>query len=266
MSISVTPGKSQFHGLNLKLERRFNNGLQLLTAHTYAKSIDTDSAGSFGSPNLNPANFQLDKGLSDFDIRNRFVASVVYELPFGKGKRMLSDLGKAADFVVGGWQVNAIQSWQTGVHRSVTSTNGTTLAFVSQRADATGVQPLSSFNGITPGEDFGGVNKGRYWFNPAAFYPTLPLKFGISGRDIITVPSWFNTDLSMFKNFNIKEGIYVQFRAEAFNALNYNCCISQRKPTQPRSTHPYRLAPHLGPPPPDNSSIVCYSSPVSRFS
>ena len=60
--------------LNLKLERRFSNGFQILMAHTWAKSIDTDSAGSFGSPNLNPANFQLDKGPSDFDIRHRWVS------------------------------------------------------------------------------------------------------------------------------------------------------------------------------------------------
>ncbi|MCX6590380.1 MAG: TonB-dependent receptor [Acidobacteria bacterium] len=220
MLYSSLAGKSQFHGLNLKLERRFNNGFQLLMAHTYAKSIDTDSAGSFGSPNLNPANFQLDKGLSDFDIRNRWVTSLVYELPFGKGKAFLNSMGKAGNLVVGGWQLNTIASWQSGVHRSVTSPNGTTLAFVTQRADATGQSPFASFNGITPGEDFGGANKGRYWFNPNAFSATLPLKFGTSGRDIITAPAWWNFDISAFKNFTIKEGISVQFRAEAFNALN----------------------------------------------
>lgn len=220
MLYSSQAGKSQFHGLNLKLERRFNNGFQILMAHTFAKSIDTDSAGSFGSPNLNPANFQLDKGLSDFDIRHRWVTSLVYELPFGKGKHFLNNIGKAGQFVIGGWQLNTIASWQTGVNRSVTSTNGTTLAFVSQRADATGLNPFSSFNGITPGEDFGGNNKGRYWFNPNAFSPTLPLKFGTSGRDIIEAPAWWNFDISAFKNFTIKEGITLQFRAEAFNAMN----------------------------------------------
>lgn len=220
MLYSSQAGKSQFHGMNLKLERRFNNGFQILMAHTYAKSIDTDSAGSFGSPNLNPANFQLDKGLSDFDIRHRWVTSLVYELPFGKGKQFLNNIGKAGQFVIGGWQLNTIASRQTGVNRSVTSPNGTTLAFVSQRADATGVNPFSSFNGITPGEDFGGNNKGRYWFNPNAFSPTLPLKFGTSGRDIIQAPAWWNFDISAFKNFTIKEGITLQFRAEAFNAMN----------------------------------------------
>jgi hypothetical protein len=220
MLYSSLAGKSQFHGLNLKLERRFSNGLQVLMAHTFAKSIDTDSAGSFGSPNLNPANFQLDKGLSDFDIRNRWVTSVVYELPFGKGKAILPNPGKVGDLFIGGWQVNAIASIQSGVHRSVTSPNGTTIAFITQRADATGVNPFSEFNGIKPGEDFGGSNPGRFWFNPRAFSPTAPLRFGTSGRDIITAPSWTNFDLSAFKNFNFREGMYLQFRAEAFNAFN----------------------------------------------
>ena len=220
MLYSSQSGKSNFNGLNLKLERRFSSGFQILMAHTFAKSIDTDSAGSFGSPNLNPANFQLDKGPSDFDIRNRWVTSLIYELPFGKGKRFLNDMGKVGNTVVGGWQLNTISSWQTGVHRSVGSTNLTGISYVTQRADATGLKPLSSFNGINPQDGFGDNNKGLYWFNPTAFSPTLPLKFGTSGRDIITAPSWWNTDLSAFKNFTFREGMALQFRAEAFNAFN----------------------------------------------
>jgi hypothetical protein len=220
MLYSSQSGWSDFNGLNLKLERRFNAGWQLLLAHTWAKSIDSDSAGSYGSPNLNPANFQLDKGPSDFDIRHRFVASIVYELPFGRGKRLLNNVGRAGDLVVGGWQLNTISSWQTGVHRSVSAPNLTGLSYVTQRANATGVDPYSSFNGITPGSGFDGNNTSRYWFNPAAFSPTLPLKFGTSGRDIIEAPAWVNFDISAFKNFTIKENMYVQFRAEAFNALN----------------------------------------------
>ncbi|MGH9664526.1 MAG: hypothetical protein ACRD9L_08905, partial [Bryobacteraceae bacterium] len=101
MLYSSQSGWSDFNALNLKLERRFNNGFQLLMAETWAKSIDTDSAGSYGSPNLNPANFQLDKGPSDFDIRHRFVTSVVYELPFGHGKKFLTNAGRAVDLVAG---------------------------------------------------------------------------------------------------------------------------------------------------------------------
>lgn len=220
MLYSSQAGWSQFHGLNLKLEKRFSSGFQILMAHTFAKSIDTDSAGSFGSPNLNPANFQLDKGVSDFDIRNRWVTSIVYEFPFGRGKALLGDVNRAADLVIGGWQLNTIASWQSGVHRSVLSPNLTGLAYVTQRADAKGIDPFSSFNNITPREDFSGGNSNLYWFNPNAFSQTLPLKFGTSGRDIITAPAWWNFDLSAFKNFNFKEGVHLQFRAEAFNAFN----------------------------------------------
>ena len=215
MLYSSQSGWSEFHGLNLKLEKRFSSGFQILMAHTFAKSIDTDSAGSFGSPNLNPANFQLDKGVSDFDIRQRWVTSVVYELPFGRGKTLLGNANRAADLIVGGWQLNTITSWQSGVHRSVTSTNLTGLSYVTQRADAKGIDPYSTFNNITPREEFSGDNKSLYWFNPTAFTATLPLKFGTSGRDIITAPAWWNTDLSAFKNFAMKEGMYLQFRAEA---------------------------------------------------
>lgn len=221
MLYSSQSGWSDFNGLNLKLERRFDNGLQVLLAETYSKSMDNDSAGSYGSPNLNPANFQLDKGPSDFDIRHRFVTSIVYELPFGKGKRFFTNSSRAVDLLVGGWQLNTIGYWQTGNPRSVTSTNLTGISYVTQRADATGIAPGSQYGNITPGEDFGGVNTSRYWFNPLAFTPTLPLKFGTSGRDIITAPSWTNFDISAFKNFTLTESTTLQFRAEAFNAFNY---------------------------------------------
>ena len=81
-------------------------------------------------------------------------------------------------------------------------------------------KPFSSFGSITPREGFGSNNTNLYWFNPTAFSATLPLKFGTSGRDIITAPSWWNTDLSAFKNFTITERVGLQFRAEAFNAFN----------------------------------------------
>ena len=220
MLYSSLSGWSDFNGLNMKLERRFSNGWQILMAATWAKSIDSDSAGSYGSPNLNPANFQLDKGPSDFDIRHRWVTSVVYELPFGKSKQFLSGIGRGLDLLIGGWQLNSIASWQTGVQRSVSSTNLTGISYVTQRANATGIAPGTPFNNVIPGQDFGGVNQARYWFNPAAFTPVTPLKFGTSGRDIITAPSWWNFDISLFKNFVIRENTYLQFRAEAFNALN----------------------------------------------
>ena len=76
MLYSSLSGKSNFNALNLKLERRFSQGFSVLSAYSWSHSIDTDSGGSFGSPNLNPANFALDKGSSDFDIRHRVLRNL----------------------------------------------------------------------------------------------------------------------------------------------------------------------------------------------
>ena len=148
-----------------------------------------------------------------------------YALPFGKGKRLLASASPVVNQLVGGWQLNLIPSFQSGVNRNVTSPNLSTISFVSQRADATGIDSGSSFNvngvSITPGEDFGGANSSLYWFNPKAFSQTSALRLGTSGRDIIASPGFANWDMSLFKNFSWHERANLQFRAEFFNALNH---------------------------------------------
>ena len=224
MLYSSLAGKSQFQAMNLKIERRFTEGFSVLGAYSWSHSIDTDSGGSFGSPNLNPANFQLDKGSSDFDIRQRFITSVLYEFPIGKGKKMLSNISSAGNLLVGGWQLTSGVTFQSGVNRSITSPNTSGISYVTQRADATGIDSGSAFslNGqnVTPGQDFGSTNRALYWFNPNAFHVVAPLTFGTSGRDIIASPAFWNWDMSMFKSFPIKERLNLQFRAEFFNAFN----------------------------------------------
>jgi hypothetical protein len=224
MLYSSESGKGNYNALNTKLERRFSSGVSILLAYSWSHSIDTDSGGSYGSPNLNPANFQLDKGSSDFDIRHRFIGSVLYELPFGKGKRYLGSASGALNQFIGGWQLNLIPTIQTGVNRNVTSPNTTTIAYVTQHANAVGISPYSSFNlngaTITPGEGFGSNNRSLYWFDPFAFTQAAPLTFGTAGRDIIASPAFMNWDISLFKTFAIRENINLTFRAEFFDALN----------------------------------------------
>jgi TonB-dependent receptor-like protein len=221
---SSLAGKSSFHALNMKLERRFAKGFSILASYSWSHSIDDDSGGSYGTPNLNPANFQLDIGSSDFDIRQRFVTSFLYELPFGRGKQILGGVNRAADAIVGGWQLNTITVFQSGVNRNVTAPNTSTVARITQRADATGIDSGSSFTvggqTITPGKDFGSTNRNLYWFNPKAFSAPLPLTFGTSGRDLISAPGFWNWDISLFKDFKFSERARLQFRAEFFNALN----------------------------------------------
>jgi hypothetical protein len=224
MLYSSEAGKGNYNALNTKLERRFSTGFSILLAYSWSHSIDTDSGGSFGSPNLNPANFQLDKGSSDFDIRQRFVGSILYELPFGKGKPILGSASGVLNQLVGGWQLNLIPTFQSGVNRTVTSPNTSTIAYITQHANATGINPGSSFtlNGqtITPGQGFSSNNTSLYWFNPNAFSEAAPLTFGTSGRDIIASPGFANWDISLFKSFVIHEQTTITLRGEFFDAFN----------------------------------------------
>jgi hypothetical protein len=117
-----------------------------------------------------------------------------------------------------------IPTFQSGDNRNVTAPNLSTLSYITQRAEATGINSGSSFmlNGttITPGKGFGGNNPSLYWFNPNAFAQTPPLQFGTSGRDILASPGFVNWDISMFKTFRIRERTRLEFRAELFDAFN----------------------------------------------
>jgi hypothetical protein len=112
----------------------------------------------------------------------------------------------------------------SGLSTTVSSPDQSGVVFISQRANATGINPGSSFtlNGATidPGEGFSGNNRSLYWINPNAFAQTGPLQLGTSGRNVIAGPASWNTDLSMFKNFKIKERASLELRGEFFNALN----------------------------------------------
>jgi hypothetical protein len=217
-------GASNYNALNLRVERRFSNGFSILSAYGWAHSIDNDSGGNYASANLNPANFQLDRGCSEFDIRQRSVTSFIYELPAGKGKRFLGGATGLGQALLGNWQINGIAVLRTGLNRSVTSPNISSVLFSSQRADAAGINWRSDFSlagaTIHPGQGFDGENRSLYWLNPKAFSQTPALRFGTSGRNIIPGPSIWNWDVSLFKSFPVTEATALQFRAELFNAFN----------------------------------------------
>ncbi|HEX4163856.1 MAG TPA: TonB-dependent receptor [Bryobacteraceae bacterium] len=217
-------GSSSYNAFETKLEKRFTSGWNLLSSYTYSHSIDNDSGDASGTPNLNPSNFQLDRGSSAFDVRHRWVTSVLYELPVGKGKQFLGSAPAWQDAFWGGWQVNFITTYMSGLSTTVTSPDLSGVVFIAQRANATGINPGSDFslNGqtISPGNGFGGQNRGLYWINPGSFAETGPLQLGTSGRNVITGPGSWNTDLSMFKQFRLYERAALTLRGEFFNVFN----------------------------------------------
>jgi hypothetical protein len=119
----------------LKLERR-SSSLALLAVYTWAKSLDDKSAaagiGSNGggfSGHMSDLNPSLDYGRSDFDVDHRFVTSMVYQLPLGRGKHFGGGMNKAADLALGGWQVTAIATFQRGFPFSIACGNNIVVMF-----------------------------------------------------------------------------------------------------------------------------------------
>lgn len=231
-------GYSSYNAGNLKLERR-TRSLALLAVYTWAKSLDDKSAAAgVGSTNafaghMDELNPRLDYGRSDFDVDHRFVASAVYQLPVGRGKRFGGNMNKAADLLVGGWQLTNITTFQRGFPFSILCNNNLLdLTTFTQRCTQIGDPYPSGFH-----KDI------KHWFNNTissgptaafagscvaanltgvAFCQPLAGQYGVSGRDIIRGPGINNWDVGLGKDFRFTEGVSFQFRAEAFNVFNHH--------------------------------------------
>ena len=211
-------GSSTYNAGNVKFEKR-SSSLAMVAVYTWAKSLDDKSAAAgVGGTNafaghMNENDPKLDHGLSDFDVNHRFVTSLVYKLPFGRGKRFGGNINKAADLALGGWQVTGITTFQKGFPFSVLANdNFGLLTTFTQRANlVSGCNPNSGFHKS--------INE---WFNTACFTQPLAGQFGNSGRNIIRGPGINNWDTGIGKDFRFTERIGFQFRAEAFNVFNHS--------------------------------------------
>lgn len=205
--------KSYYDGLQASLRRRSKNGLTLLVSYTFSKAIDTASSTNNSTTGTQKfpqdvRNLDLEKGLSDFDRRHQFTGSFNYELPFGKGRKFLSDVNSLTNALLGGWQLNGIVSILSG------------RPFTPQFSSADVAQQRPDI----VGDPYANIPAGLA-FNPAAFArpvvtPTDPTFFGNAGRNILTGPYFNSTDLSLMKNFRITEKAKIQFRWEVFNVFN----------------------------------------------
>lgn len=202
---------ANYEGLQAQLERRFQKGLTFLAAYTYSHSIDNGPSqadnGVGDSGPQNSLNFAAERANSNFDVRQRFVASTVYELPFGRGKRFLSQsrLGRG---VAGGWQLSGILSLQTGLPFTPV------LSF-----DPTNTGTTARPNRIASGVLSSGQGPLR-WFDPTAFVAPATFTFGNSGRNILRGPGQRNIDVGLARSISIRERVGLEFRAEAFNLFN----------------------------------------------
>ena len=217
---------SIYNSLQLRVEKRFSHGLQTLVTYTWSKSLDdastTDGSVSWLGGNANgpqdPNNRRLERGLSTFDIPRVLQLSYVYELPIGRGKALLGNSSSVVNAVLGGWQTNGIWRFNDGRPILLGLSGGQSLpTYGSQRPNITG--PLK----CNTGSDF----LTNYFANAQnVLLVPAPFTVGDAPRAIGSCrqPGQANATLSLFKEFSLaklREGSRLQFRFEAFNALNH---------------------------------------------
>jgi hypothetical protein len=201
-------GSSVYHAFQLRVEKRFSQGLSLLVAYTNSKLIsDTDSQktwieGEFGAGIQNSNNRRLDRALAPQDISQRLVLNYVYELPFLKQNRWL-----------GGWSVTGITTLQTGRPLALNTATNNTNSFGG------GSRPNNNGQSAALPDSERTLER---WFDTSVFSQPEPFTFGNTGRTLPDVrePGLVNFDFSAIKDFLLTERARLQFRAEAFNIFN----------------------------------------------
>jgi len=227
-------GAARYDSLEVKAETKSaKHGLYALIGYTYSRNFDSGLPDGLGTPPGAlyyplPGTAKLDWGLSELNLNNSFTASVLYDLPFGRGKHFGGDWSKTTDAILGNWQVDLIER----------ATSGFPL-YVVDSADESGT--YFSYNGFTfqrPNEvgnpnvagNEGGqtdcptrIHTLQNWFNPCAFAKAISGELGNEARAPVYGPRFVNTDFSVIKDFPLpwREGMGLQFRAEFFNLFNH---------------------------------------------
>jgi hypothetical protein len=207
-------GNSIYHALQVKAERRMSQGLTFLTAYTWSKSISGPSdvggksAADFyiGTPQ-DGYYMRGDRSISGFDLTQRFVETVLYDVPFFR------NMHGAGRYLLDGWQVSTIVTAQSGFPTPVTLNIDTTGTGANSRPDLVAGQ-----NGNLPADQ----RTWKRWFNTAAFAQAPYGRYGTAPRTgAFRLPGLVNVDFSAMKQFRLTETRSFEFRAEFFNLFNH---------------------------------------------
>jgi len=227
-------GTARYDSLQIKAETKSaRHGLYALLGYTWSRTFDSGMPDGLGSnpgalywplPNTK----RLDWGLSQLNLNDVFTASVLYDLPFGKGKYFGSNLSGAANAVAGNWSINVIERAESGFPLFLVDSSDPVGIFffynglVLSRPDEVGDpnkagQVAANPTCIAPTK----VHTLQNWFNPCAFVSAPAGQLGTAARAPVYGPRFVNTDFSLIKDFPFHERMNVQFRAEFFNLFNH---------------------------------------------
>jgi len=197
---------SSYHALQVKFDRRFSGGFATTTAYTFGKGMGFQTGDDGGLAfYINP---RRNYARNDFDRTHTFVQSVVYDLPFGRNKRLLSSGVAAA--VLGGWRVSSF----------LTVMSGLPLYFSASSASLLAPGNTQTPDLVAPVHILHGVGLGNPWFTTSSFAAPAANTFGNVGRNFLTGPNFFNLDASIAKSIRFTERFNLELRLEAFGVTN----------------------------------------------
>jgi hypothetical protein len=205
---------SNYNAFSAKLNRRMSSGLTFLLGYTYSKSID-DGSGlrTLGTDQIGAQNsycIPCERGLSIFDQKHRFVASALYQLPFGKGRSYLNH--GVASTLIGGWDLGMIYSMASGSPVDIMD------GICQSNIGASCMDRPNAVPGVS--SQLSNPNK-LQWFNVQAFALQPQFTFGNLGRNTVIGPHLFSVDTTLDKDFRFTERLNVQLRLDAFNLFNH---------------------------------------------
>ena len=227
-------GTARYDGLQVKAETKsVKHGLYALLGYTWSRTFDSGMPDGLGTnPGAIyyplPGTKKLDWGLSQLNLNDAFTASVLYDLPFGKGKAYGSNWSGATNAILGNWQLDLIERAQSGFPIFVVdsgdgsgtffSYNGGTYQRPNQLGDPNKAgQVANNPNCAAPSQ----IHTKAHWFNPCAFAQAPPGELGTAARAPVYGPRFVNTDFSVIKSIPLRETMNLEFRSEFFNLFNH---------------------------------------------
>jgi Carboxypeptidase regulatory-like domain/TonB-dependent Receptor Plug Domain len=224
-------GFSDYNALQVKVEKRTSGGLTFLNSFTWGKAIDNgaqslDTAGGNAASPQDIHNLDAEKGVSGYDQKFTDILSVVYQLPFGRGKKFGGNIAKPLDYAIGGWELTGINTALSAFPITLRAWSGSV---------PTNFQTVGNLSDFRGGESFrpnvlgdvlssGVADITNQYFNTAnvALSTDASHPFGNAGRNSTRATPLNTLDLGIFKNFQLpRESMKLQFRSEFFNVFNH---------------------------------------------
>jgi hypothetical protein len=228
-------GNARYDSLQVKAETKSaRHGLYALVGYTWSHTFDSGLPDGLGtSPGATywplPGTIRADWGLSALNVADQFTASVLYQLPFGKGKKFGSNWSGATNGIFGGWEAQVIERAISGFPLFIVNSangsganfqwNGSTLNRPNIVGDPNRPGPVAANPGcVAPSQIH---VAGGAWFNPCAFVAAPTGELGDAPRAPVSGPNYINTDFSLIKHIAVTERTRLDFRAEFFNLWNH---------------------------------------------